>query len=338
MTRYNFICGLAGTALSERERCFLADARPCGVILFKRNCETGEQLRALTSSLREIDGDANFPILIDQEGGRVQRLGPPYWRRYPPARLFAVMHGGASEKALAAAYAGARLIAHDLGEVGINVNCAPVLDVPAPGSHDIIGDRAYASEAAAVTAFGRAVAQGFLDGGVLPVIKHIPGHGRAGADSHLSLPRIEATIDELTRIDFVPFKALKDLPVAMTAHVLLTAVDAQRPASASPAVIDGVIRGAIGFDGLLICDDLSMGALSGGLAERTRAVLDAGCDAALHCNGNMTEMEAVASQSAPLSGLALARYEKALSCLGTPKEFDKEHAAALIGETLAETA
>lgn len=336
--RRSFICGLAGTALTDQERHFLAQSRPCGVILFKRNCETPEQLRALTADIREIDGDARFPILIDQEGGRVQRLGPPHWRRYPPARLFAAAHGGASEKALAAAYAGARLIAHDLMEAGINVNCAPVLDVPAPGSHEIIGDRAYADEAAAVAAFGRAAAQGFLDGGVLPVIKHMPGHGRAGVDSHFSLPRIEAKLDELTEIDFMPFAALKDMPVAMTAHVLLTALDDSRPASASPTVIAQIIREAIGFDGLLMCDDLSMAALSGSLSERTRAVLAAGCDVALHCNGKMAEMEAVASEASPLAGPALARYDAALARLTAPQAFDLEHAAALLGETLAETA
>lgn len=333
-----FICGLEGTALSSFERGFLRETGPCGVILFKRNCETPGQVYSLSQSIRELFGDARYFILTDQEGGRVQRLGPPHWRRYPAGGVFAAVYQSAPEKALEAAYALSRLIAADLRAVGVNVNCAPVLDVPVPGAHDIIGDRAYGSDPATVAVFGRAVAQGYLDGGILPVIKHIPGHGRANADSHVSLPVIKAPLDELRTTDFAPFKALRDMPMAMTAHVLIDCLDVRAPASASETVIQNIIRGEIGFDGVLMCDDLSMGALSGDLAGRTRAVLAAGCDVALHCNGKLKEMQVVADASPPLHAQALERFERAASRLDGERDYDLAAAHAILSETLAEWA
>ncbi len=275
-------------------------------------------------------------MLVDQEGGRVQRLCPPNWRRYPPGGRFAKLYCHDAEKALEAARLGARLIARDLRALGINVNCAPVLDVPVPGAHDVIGDRAYGKTASSVCALGRAVAEGYLEGGVLPVIKHIPGHGRACADSHASLPVIEASRDELSATDFVPFRALRDMPLGMTAHILIPSIDPDHSASNSPIIIEDVIRGDIGFDGLLMCDDLGMGALSGPLYERTRAVLDAGCDVALHCSGDFEEMEAVAAATPELCGEAARRFMAAQSHLQPPQPFDETRAETLLAEILGE--
>ena len=268
----------------------------------------------------------------------MQRLGPPVWRRYPPGRYFADLYSHDPERGLQAARLGARLIARDLAALGITVNCAPVLDLPVPGAHDIIGDRAYGITALQVAALGRAVAEGYLEGGVLPVIKHIPGHGRACADSHASLPVIDASRHVLEGSDFRPFRALNDMPLAMTAHVLIPDIDPVLPASASPAIIQDVIRETIGFDGLLMCDDIGMGALAGPMEERARAVLGAGCDLVLHCSGNLTEMAAVAAVTAELDGAAARRFAAARGRLADPAEFDEALALAFIGEGLAETA
>lgn len=338
MNHRAFICGVQGLTLNATEIAFLQELAPAGVILFRRNCDAPEQVLRLTDSLRSLFDYADYPIFIDQEGGRVQRLVAPHWVKRPPARAYCDACGDATDKALEAAYWGARLIAHDLRAVGVNVNCAPVLDIPAPDAHDIIGDRAYGDDAATVAAFGRSVAQGHLDGGVLPVIKHIPGHGRANADSHLDLPVIDASFAELEAADFRPFHDLRDMPIAMTAHVLLTDIDAQTPASASPRIINGIIRNHIGFDGLLMCDDVSMHALTGGIGERTRAVLRAGCDVALHCNGHFDEMIEVAREAPQLAGDALRRYRAAIARLSPPPEFDVERAEALVRETLADYA
>jgi len=332
------ICGIEGSDLAGSERAFLADARPCGVILFKRNCETPNQLQRLTAAIRDLLGDPNYLILIDQEGGRVQRLGPPHWRRYPPGAAFHNRLGGDDKRALAAAYATARLIAADLLAGGINVNCAPVLDVPVPGAHDIIGDRAYGSDAQTVAAIGRAVAQAHLDAGVLPVIKHIPGHGRANADSHFSLPVVKAPLEELRASDFAPFAALSDMPLAMTAHVVYEAIDPGAPASASRTVINTVIRGEIGFDGVLMCDDIGMGALSGSLSHRAQAVLDAGCDVVLHCDGNLRHMQQIAEVTPLLAGDALRRFESAVRRLDAPKPYDMTSAQQVLREMLADQA
>ncbi len=331
-----FISGCEGVTLTSREVGFFRETRPCGFILFKRNCDTPDQIQALIDDYREAVGDRQALVLIDQEGGRVQRLQPPHWRQYPSGRAFSLLYARDPETGLEAARLGARLIARDLHALGITVNCAPVADLPVAGAHDIIGNRAYGTSADAVIALARAVAEGYLDGGVLPVLKHIPGHGRASVDSHASLPVIKCSRDELSRSDFLPFRALADLPLGMTAHIQIPAVDTKAPASASPVIISDIIRGEIGFDGLLMCDDLGMGALSGNMRERARAVLTAGCDVALHCGGVFTEMEDVAAEAPLLSGDALRRFRAALARLQAPQAFDEERAELLLAETLSD--
>jgi beta-N-acetylhexosaminidase len=324
--------------LSRDERDFFREVQPFGFILFSRNCQSPDQIRMLTAELRETVGRGNAPIFIDQEGGRVARLGPPHWRRRPPARRIGEIFESDPDKGRAAAYLVARLIAHDLQRLGVNVNCAPVLDVPVAGAHDVIGDRAYSSKPGPVIELGRAAIEGFLDGGVLPVIKHIPGHGRATADSHLELPRVTASADELSLHDFVTFRGLNHAPIAMTAHVVYEAIDPKRPATTSPRVVGRIIRGEIGFEGLLISDDLSMAALQGPFADRAKAALFAGCDIVLHCNGKLDEMRAVASRTKPLDGKAQARAESALAELRAPAPLDIEAAEAHLDEMVGATA
>src|SRR4051794_7494544 len=258
-----FIAGCSGTELTPDEVAFFKEADPWGFILFRRNVGTPEQVRALCASLRDAVGRADAPILIDQEGGRVQRLGPPHWPKSPSGSVYGRLHANDPLVQREITRLGARLIAHDLRSVGITVDCLPVLDVPSPGAHDVIGDRAYGKSPSQVAILGRAAAEGLMAGGVLPVMKHIPGHGRAGADSHLSLPAVDASREELERHDFAPFRMLTDLPLAITAHVVYTALDPERPATVSPGIIGGIIRGQIGCYGLLMTDDLSMKALSG---------------------------------------------------------------------------
>lgn len=333
--RSRAIYGCSGTALSADERAFFRDARPWGFILFARNIETPEQVRALVGGLRETVGDARAPVLIDQEGGRVSRLKPPHWHERPAASRFGALHGRNPEAAREATYLNARLIAHDLADLGINVDCLPVLDVPVAGAHDVIGDRAFAHDPLTVIDLGRAQIEGLMEGGVLPVMKHIPGHGRAGADSHLALPRVDADVEELSASDFVTFRSLDLCPMAMTAHVVYDSIDPQRPATTSPKVIRDVIRGEIGFDGLLMSDDLSMQALDGPLEVRTRAALFAGCDVVLHCNGGMEEMKLVASEAKILDGVPLKRAEAALAHLVLPDPFDPTAAEARVAQLLA---
>jgi beta-N-acetylhexosaminidase len=330
-----FVCGCLGTALSAGERAFLKETDPLGVILFKRNIGTPDEVLALTSEIRSALGRDDAFVLVDQEGGRVQRLSAPHWRRYPPAAHFALCFLDFEER-VAAVKLAARLMAADLRAVGIDVDCLPVLDVPAEGSHDVIGDRAYSRDPEEVAKLGRAAAEGLLDGGVLPVMKHIPGHGRAAADSHLDLPIVEAPLDQLAASDFLPFQRNADLPAGMTAHVVYTALDPDRPATISPIVISSIVRGTIGFDGLLFSDDLSMKALPGTFTEKTGALFAAGVDIALHCNGNQTEAEAVASASPLLRGKALARVERALTALRRPVlDFDPVDAAFQLQRVLA---
>ena len=331
-----FISGCASTSLSDAERAFFAKNRPCGLIVFARNCESPDQLRALVASFRNAVESEDVLILIDQEGGRVQRLRPPHWRNMPPARCFGVMYETDPKLGRDAAFSAARLIAQELAALGINVNCTPVLDVPEKGAHDIIGDRAFSTDPDVVAALGRAVMDGTLAGGVLPVIKHVPGHGRAKADSHLSLPRIDVAERVLRSIDFRPFQALRDAPLAMTAHVLLPCYDERRPASVSPVIIGEVIRGLIGLEGLVMSDDIGMKALGGPFAERARAVIAAGCDVALHCSGEFAEMVDTASAVPPLDGVAAARFARALSFLHAPEPFDEAEAMELVTEA-AET-
>ncbi len=279
-----FVTGLGGTALSTDERAFLAEAAPWGLILFRRNVEDPDQLKRLTGDFRDAVG-WRAPVLIDQEGGRVQRLTAPHWRTYPSGRRLAGAAALAGDSALIADVA--HLVGDDLAAVGIDVDCAPCLDIATDGMTPAIGDRSYGGRPDLVAAAGRAFANGLMAAGVVPVVKHVPGHGRARVDSHHELPVVAADLDSLAAADFAPFAALADLPAAMTAHLVYTAIDPERPATQSPVVIEKIIRGHIGFDGLLFSDDLSMNALEGTLAERARATLAAGCDIALHCSGDM---------------------------------------------------
>lgn len=329
--RSRAIYGCAGTSLSAEERDFFRETQPWGFILFARNISDSVQVKALIAQLRETVGDGAAPVLIDQEGGRVARLKPPHWKARLPAARFGALHPVNPEAAREATYLNARLIAHDLSQLGINVDCLPVLDVPVPGAHDIIGDRAFATDPATIIALGRAQIEGLMDGGVLPVMKHIPGHGRAGADSHLALPRVAASKEELSASDFVTFRSLDQCPIAMTAHVVYESIDPQRPATTSPKVIRDVIRGEIGFEGLLMSDDLSMKALDGPLSVRAKAALFAGCDLALHCNGDMEEMREVATEVKNLEGASLKRSAQALSHLSAPSSFDPAAAEDRLG-------
>ena len=325
------VFGCAGPELDEDERAFFRDADPVGFILFQRNCVDRSQIRRLVAELRDSVGRADAPILIDQEGGRVARLRPPEWPSYPsPARLAAL--GASAEEAVRL---GARLIAADLHELGITVDCLPLLDIPVPGADPIIGDRAYGDEPQTVARLGRAVCEGLLAGGVLPVIKHIPGHGRGNVDSHLALPVVDASRAELERTDFAPFRALADMPWAMTAHIVYTAVDPDRPATLSPLVIEDVIRGWIGYDGILISDDLSMQALGGDFASRASGAIAAGCDLVLHCNGKMEEMVEVAGAVESVTVDAARRLARAVGRLRTPDAIDRKRAAERFETLLA---
>ena len=336
--RSRAIYGCAGVTLSAAEQAFFRQVRPWGFILFARNIEDPAQVKALVAELRATVDDASAPILIDQEGGRVARLKPPHWPARSAAARFGKLHETNPEAAREATYLNARLIAHDLAGLGINVNCLPVLDVPAPGAHDIIGDRAFAADPATIITLGRAQIEGLMDGGVLPIMKHIPGHGRAGSDSHLALPRVTASREELSASDFVTFRSLDQCPMAMTAHVVYESIDPQRPATTSPKVIRDVIRGEIGFDGLLMSDDLSMKALDGPLSVRAKAALFAGCDLVLHCNGDMDEMRDVALEVKELEGQALRRSQQALAHLSVPGPFEMAAAEARLAGLLETSA
>jgi beta-N-acetylhexosaminidase len=328
MSTRAFITGVSGTELGAAERAFIAEARPWGFILFKRNVETPEQVASLVSGLRDAAGRADTPILIDQEGGRVQRLGPPHWPAYPAGAVFGALYDIERALGLKAAHLSARLIAADLAALGLTVDCLPLADVPVAGADAVIGNRAYGTEPSKVAAIARAVTDGLEQGGILPVLKHIPGHGRATADTHFKLPVVDTPRKELERTDFAAFQPLADLPMAMTAHVVFSALDPAQPATTSATMVDQVIRGVIGFQGLLMSDDVSMNALAGSLAERTRAIFAAGCDIVLHCNGKLDEMRDVASETPELSGKALERARKALSSRKAPKPFDRVAARA----------
>lgn len=331
------IFGAAGPRLTNSETEFYAQHKPAGFILFRRNIETPEQVRALVSSMKEAASNPDALVLIDQEGGRVARLRPPHWPSYPAGAAYGALWKIDPDLAGEAAFLGARLIADDLAQLGINVDCLPVLDVPVPGAHDVIGDRAYGREPHIVMALGRAAAQGLLEGGVLPIIKHIPGHGRATGDSHHTLPRVKASRYQLDHTDFPPFRALGDLDLAMTAHVVYEAIDASEPATTSRTVITDIIRGQMGFDGILMSDDLSMKALSGDFANRRKAVLAEGCDLVLHCNGELDEMSPIAEGCPTIAADAKRRLERALTALKKPRRlaFDRGQAQARLAELLA---
>jgi beta-N-acetylhexosaminidase len=303
------ILGCAGPDLTPDERAFFRDADPLGFILFARNIDTPERALRLTEELRSCVARADAPVLIDQEGGRVARLRPPHWRKAPPGRLMGELYERDPEKGLLATRLNAHLLAADVASIGCDVDCLPVLDIAFPETHAVIGDRAYAATPGPVAALGRAAAEGLMAEGVMAVIKHIPGHGRAAVDSHLSLPEVTASRAELEQTDFLPFKLLADLPWAMTAHVLYRAIDPVAALTVSARGVKDVIRDHVGFDGLLLSDDLSMQALGGSLGERAARALAAGCDIALHCNGKPEEMREVVANTAPMTTLAGRRFD-----------------------------
>ena len=321
-----FISGCATTALSESETKFFATTQPWGLILFKRNCESPTQIKDLTAQFRSAVGRKDAPVFIDQEGGRVQRLSQPHWRRYPSALEFGKLHSRCPILAFRTARSSGRLMAEELEEIGITSSCLPVLDVPQPGSHDVIGNRAYALRPDVAVAMARSHTAGLMEGGILPVMKHIPGHGRATVDSHLHLPIVAASRAELEQFDFLPFVAMADCPMAMTAHVIYSALDDENPATLSRKIIREVIRKTIGFNGLLMTDDLSMMALGGTFAEKCEKALHAGCDMLLHCGGDMDEMEQVAAFAGALEGKAMRRAKQALKARRKPLPYDKKAA------------
>ena len=306
------IYGPEGLELTRDETQFFRDADPAGFILFRRNCETPDQLQRLTDSLRDLTGRADLPILIDQEGGRVARMRPPVWPAFPAAERFAQLYQAAPSSAIEAVRSNARALALMLRSCGINVDALPLLDVRQEGATDIIGDRALGNDPMQVAALGRAVLDGLGSAGVVGIVKHMPGHGRALVDSHKELPVVTASADELES-DLEPFERLASAPMGMTAHVVYTAWDAERPASLSPVVIGEIIRGRIGFDGFLMSDDIGMEALAGDFGSRAAGVVAAGCDAALHCSGKMEEMVAVAGAAPPLSPEGEARLARAMA-------------------------
>jgi beta-N-acetylhexosaminidase len=330
------IYGLAGLALTGEERAFFRDADPAGYILFARNCSDPEQLKALTASLRDLHGRGDLPILIDQEGGRVMRMRPPAWPALPPGAAFEKLYRAAPSSAMEAARMNARAIGLMLSAHGINVNCAPMLDVRQPDADRIMGDRAYGTEPMQVAAIGRAVLDGLSSAGVIGVVKHMPGHGRATVDSHKELPRVSASPDEL-EIDLEPFEALREAPMGMVAHILFDAWDKERPSSQSPFIIEDIIRKRIGFTGLLMTDDIGMEALQGSPGKRSAAALAAGCDLTLHCSGKFDEMLDVAAHVGAMDGEAQGRLARAMAgaMLGTSEGPDFSEAVAVRDELLA---
>ena len=328
------IYGCTGLTLTTEERAFFRDADPLGFILFARNCDTPDQIRALCADLRDSVGRSEAPILIDQEGGRVQRLRPPHWRSAPPAGMFAALARRDARAGVEALRLNALLIAHELKALTIDVDCWPLADVPQSDADPIIGDRAFGRDVSGVARLARIACDGLLAGGVLPVIKHVPGHGRARADSHKELPRVDASLQDLRSVDFEPFRQLADMPIAMTAHVVYNAVDAQRCATVSPTVITDVIRGWIGFSGFLVSDDLSMKALEGDFAARAKNALAAGCDAVLHCNGEMPEMTAVATGVRALDAAGTDRWQWARAKLTSSADFDRTAAETRLRELM----
>lgn len=321
--------GCSGLEITDTERAFFRDVDPLGFILFARNVESPDQVRDLVFELRESVGRVNAPVLIDQEGGRVQRLRPPHWPDAPSAARLAAC--AEPEQAVRLSM---RIIADDLLSLGITVDCAPVLDIPQDDADPIIGDRAYGFDPASVIRLGRAACEGLMAGGVLPVIKHIPGHGRARVDSHKELPEVETPLADLVAHDFMPFAALEPMPWAMTAHVVYTDIDPDNPATTSATVIKEIIRGHMAYDGALMSDDLSMQALSGDLGGRTAAALAAGCDVALHCNGDMAEMRAVAAHAPALDGISWERVQRAAMMRSKADDFDRDEACARLDDLL----
>ena len=329
-----FICGCDATSLNNEEKAFFKDHKPSGFILFQRNCNNSEQLENLIQSVKDCIGEDIF-VLVDQEGGRVTRLKPPHWDPFPSALQLAEYFRNNPEEGYNKVRDAYQFLASGLRELGINVNCVPVLDIPVPGAHDIIGNRAYGTTPEEVISVSKAVIEGHLAAGVLPVIKHIPGHGRACSDSHEALPIISDSLDDLRATDFVPFKELNYLPLGMTGHLLLKDIDKDEPVSTSKNIISNIIRKEIGFNGLLMSDDLSMKALSGSMSDRARRSLEAGCDLALHCNGEIEEMLEVAEVAPVLRGASLARFKHAMAQFRMPEPVNCEEIQEFICEILA---
>jgi beta-N-acetylhexosaminidase len=328
------VFGCAGTSLTPAEKAFFQGVKPLGFILFARNIDSPDQVRTLVRDLRAAIGWDQAPVLIDQEGGRVARLRPPHWRLPPAGAVLGALYRRDRTRGLRAAFLNARLIAADLAELGINVDCLPIADVPQPDAHPIVGDRAYGDTPEPIIAIGQAVMAGLLEGGVAPVLKHIPGHGRARADSHLELPVVEAPLLDLAETDFVPFRALNHAPWGMTAHVVFTALDPARPATTSSRVIDATIRRTLGFDGALMTDDLGMKALGGSFTDRARDSLAAGCDLVLHCSGDMAEMVQVADGLSAMTAAAARRIDAA-TALPAARPFDVKAGLAELEALLA---
>lgn len=332
MGRLAFISGVEGQELSDAERDYFKQAQPLGLILFARNLDNADQIKRLIADVRECVGQEQFWVLIDQEGGRVQRLLPPLFPRLPAARRYAQLYQDNPSKALHAAQIIGQLMGKRLLDLGINVNCTPVLDAAQPDAHEIISDRSFGTDIEQIVSLGRRHAQGHMQSGVLPVIKHIPGHGRAKADSHVKLPIIDTPLAELKNTDFEPFRRLNEMPLAMTAHVIYKDFDPTQPVSTSSKAITQLIREHIGFDGFLMCDDVSMQALEGTIGQRTHAVMRAGCDGALHCNGVMEEMEQVANASPTLEGQALSRFETSFEMIAKQVTMDETQALDYLDE------
>ncbi|WP_269930023.1 beta-N-acetylhexosaminidase [Aminobacter sp. HY435] len=328
----SIILGCAGLSLTPEEVAFYRRERPWGFILFARNVKEPEQIRDLVASMRDSVGRPEAPVFIDQEGGRVQRLRPPLAPNYPAGGALGALYRSDREAGLRATWLHASLHAFDLARYGITADCLPVLDVPVEGASEVIGARAYGQDPTTVAALGRAAAEGLLSGGILPVMKHIPGHGRAFADTHFELPTVDTPLDELRAHDFAPFKSLNHLPIAMTAHVIFSAVDPHNPATTSRKVVEEIVRGEIGFDGLLVSDDTSMKALSGDFPSKSAAILAAGVDLVLHCNGVMEEMEGIASRATALTGKPLERAEKALAAVKAGDGHDEVSLRAEFGQ------
>ena len=320
------VFGFAGETLTPDEEALFRNSEPAGYVLFARNISSPDQVRKLTDSLRELAGNERIPVLIDQEGGRVQRLKPPYWPAYPAMRRFGERASQDPNEAAICVTLNYQLIAADLKALGVNIDCAPVLDLPVGGSHNVIGDRAFADDPSIVGRLGIAVCEGLAKGGVVPVIKHMPGHGRALVDSHNELPRVDASLDELRRTDFLPFKRISSAPIGMTAHIVYAALDAELPGSSSKTVVDDVIRGEIGFDGLLFSDDICMKALTGPVRTRMDAVLQAGCDLALHCDGNFEDMVSIAEDCPRMRPESVARLHTAMKIVDDSEKFDADAA------------
>jgi beta-N-acetylhexosaminidase len=318
------ILGCGGLTLTDDERAFYRTERPWGFILFGRNISEDSQIRDLVADLRDCIGVADAPVLIDQEGGRVQRIRPPIVAAYPPAAAIGALYTRDASAGLRASWLMSRLHACDLTRFGINVNCLPVLDVPVSGGHDVIGNRAYSTDPVAVSRLGQQAVDGLMAGGVLPVLKHMPGHGRAFVDSHKELPVVEASREDLSSSDFVPFMALLSVPMAMTAHIVFAGIDRDGPATTSRRMIEEVIRQQIGFEGLLMSDDTSMKALSGDFATKTGAIFDAGCDVILHCNGVLQEMVEVAANTPVLRGIAERRAQSVMSLFGGGEDCNED--------------